>query len=62
MYQSYQCAACGETNETFIESEGGEKQQFVEDCRVCCRPMVITARWNPVSERYDIDVYQEDIG
>ncbi len=62
MNQTYQCACCGEENETFVDPSGGEVQEYVEDCRVCCRPMVIKVRWNAVSEGWDIEVYQEDMG
>jgi hypothetical protein len=59
---SYRCASCGETNEIFLERAHGDHQQLVEDCAVCCRPMVITARWNPHAERFDLEVYREDRG
>ncbi len=59
---NYQCASCGKTNEVFIEEELGHHQQLVEDCAVCCRPMVITARWNEWSKEFDLEVYQEDLG
>lgn len=62
MEQTYQCACCGEQNETIIDQGGGEKQEFVEDCWVCCRPNVITAVWNPYTDSYELTVYQEDIG
>jgi len=58
----YRCASCGQSNEIFLEREHGELQQLVEDCAVCCRPMVITARWNPWTESFDLEVYQEDQG
>lgn len=59
---NYQCASCGKTNDVFIEAELGHHQQLVEDCSVCCRPMVITARWNEWSQNFDLEVYQEDLG
>lgn len=62
MEQTYNCACCGEVNETVIDQVNGEKQEYVEDCRVCCRPNVITATWNPYTEQYDLSVYQEDVG
>ena len=40
-YLSYSCASCGEPNEVFIDPSAGSKQQFVEDCVICCRPNVI---------------------
>lgn len=36
------CAACGRRNETLADLGGGYKQQYVEDCAICCRPNVIT--------------------
>jgi len=58
----YRCAGCGEVNEVFLEREHGDHQQLVEDCAVCCRPMVIMARWNPHTANFDLEVYQEDRG
>jgi hypothetical protein len=58
----YRCACCGSTNEIFLERENGPQQELVEDCAVCCRPMVITAQWNEFSEVFDLTVYQEDLG
>jgi len=38
---SYVCDSCGEEISLSIDQTAGESQQFVEDCPVCCRPMVI---------------------
>ncbi|MCI0707686.1 MAG: CPXCG motif-containing cysteine-rich protein [Ignavibacteriae bacterium] len=38
---TYACASCGEENEVFVDHTAGSKQQFVEDCVVCCRPNVL---------------------
>lgn len=62
MEQEYQCACCGETNTVEIDTEAGDYVQLVEDCRVCCRPNVITCRYNSYRDAYDITVYQEDVG
>ena len=43
------CASCGELNETDFELEGGLRQTYVEDCRVCCRPNLIDIRVDPGS-------------
>jgi DNA-directed RNA polymerase subunit N (RpoN/RPB10) len=56
----YRCASCGQTNEVFLEPVHGPHQQLVEDCATCCRPMVITARWNESTGTFDVEVYQED--
>jgi hypothetical protein len=58
--QTFRCACCGEENEVWLDPGSGEVQELVQDCAVCCRPMVITARWNAMAGRYDLDVYQED--
>lgn len=34
----FQCAACGEWNETSVDVSAGRRQQYVEDCQVCCKP------------------------
>ena len=35
------CPACGETIELLIDCSAGD-QEYVEDCAVCCRPMLVT--------------------
>ncbi len=37
----FQCAGCGEWNETSVDSSAGRHQQYVEDCQVCCRPNLL---------------------
>ena len=36
MTSGFQCAGCGEWNETIVDSYAGTKQTYVEDCQVCC--------------------------
>lgn len=62
MNQTWQCACCGEQNETWFDPQAGQRQRLIEDCRVCCRPNVITATYNHYTNVYDLQVYQEDIG
>jgi hypothetical protein len=38
-WQSVQCPYCGETFETEIDASGGNLE-YIEDCYVCCRPIV----------------------
>ncbi len=47
MTSSFQCASCGETNETSVDESAGSKQSYVEDCQVCCRPNVLKIWWEP---------------
>lgn len=32
------CPYCGEPVEVEVDTSGGERQTYVEDCPVCCRP------------------------
>jgi hypothetical protein len=37
------CPHCGERIETFPDPGGPGSQQYVEDCSVCCRPILFIA-------------------
>jgi hypothetical protein len=39
---SYICGACGEEIVIPVDLSQGERQQYVEDCPVCCRANVIS--------------------
>lgn len=45
-FHPYDCAFCGEENEFFADATpfqtGARRQQFTEDCAICCRPNLIT--------------------
>ena len=45
MKAGFQCAGCGEWNETFVDPSSGSKQSYVEDCQVCCKPNVLRVEW-----------------
>ena len=38
---TYTCDACGEELVIPLDVSAGTRQDFVEDCPVCCRPNVI---------------------
>jgi Cysteine-rich CPXCG len=42
----FQCAGCGEWNETVVDESGGSRQSYVEDCQTCCKPNVLDIRWD----------------
>jgi hypothetical protein len=54
----YGCAFCGEENEVFVDTSGGRRQTFTEDCTVCCRPNLITLTIDDDGE-VDVEVTQE---
>lgn len=39
------CPYCGEAVEIALDPGGGEDQQYVEDCEVCCRPWRVTVQY-----------------
>ena len=53
----YLCPHCGEQVDTAPDRGGGNQQEYVEDCPVCCRPNVIHASF---SEDEDEFVVQAD--
>ncbi|MSP59333.1 MAG: CPXCG motif-containing cysteine-rich protein [Myxococcales bacterium] len=36
------CPYCGEEIDLAIDQGGGQAQEYVEDCEVCCRPMRVS--------------------
>ncbi len=46
MTSGFQCAGCGEWNETSVDESAGSKQAYVEDCQVCCKPNLLRVWWD----------------
>lgn len=40
------CPYCGEESEIALDPGSGSTQQYVEDCPVCCRPWMVTVRYD----------------
>jgi hypothetical protein len=38
---TYTCPYCSEENEIVVDPSEGIHQKFVEDCWVCCHPIVV---------------------
>ncbi|MFG0382059.1 CPXCG motif-containing cysteine-rich protein [Pseudomonas sp. zbq_18] len=55
--QMYQCPYCGEPVEAVLDLSGGD-QCYVEDCAVCCRPIMFDLRTDGVD--WSLDVRRED--
>ncbi len=53
---SYICDSCGEEIVIPVDLSAGEKQSYVEDCPVCCRPNVIHV---DVEENGELRVWAE---
>jgi hypothetical protein len=50
----FQCAGCGEWNETVVDGSAGGRQEYVEDCQVCCKPNVLAIEWDRGTREYII--------
>jgi hypothetical protein len=40
----FHCPVCGETIESAVDPSQGPSQRYVEDCQVCCRPLVLDVK------------------
>jgi len=52
---SYVCDACGEEIVIPIDPSAGARQEYIEDCPVCCRPSII----HVVVDADDVSVWAE---
>jgi hypothetical protein len=50
----FQCAGCGEWNNTAVDPSAGRRQQYVEDCQVCCKPNVLRVYYDETEHEYVI--------
>jgi hypothetical protein len=50
----FQCAGCGEWNETVVDESAGSRQNYVEDCQVCCKPNLLAVVWDRSAHEFDI--------
>lgn len=46
----YICDACGEEIVVPVDPSAGTRQDFVEDCPVCCRPHVLHLEFDETGE------------
>ncbi|HVO62157.1 MAG TPA: CPXCG motif-containing cysteine-rich protein [Terriglobales bacterium] len=54
MTSGFQCAGCGEWNETAVDEAAGLNQLYVEDCQVCCKPNVLHVTYDADMKEYTI--------
>ncbi len=40
----YACPSCGEEIVVPVDASAGDDQEYVEDCPVCCTPVVLQVR------------------
>ena len=61
MTAGFQCAGCGEWNETSVDSSAGMRQQYVEDCQVCCKPNVLHVQYDTGEQEFVITAQLESL-
>ena len=54
MQAGFQCAGCGEWNETTVDNSAGRQQSYVEDCQICCKPNVLHIEYDASAQEYVI--------
>ena len=59
MIAGFQCAGCGEWNQTNVDETAGTRQSYGEDCQVCCKPNVLHVSWDPDAAEFTIDTELE---
>ncbi len=59
MLAGFQCAGCGEWNETAVDPSAGSRQSYVEDCQVCCKPNLLQVAWDMTAAEYTISAELE---
>jgi cysteine-rich CPXCG protein len=55
----YQCAGCGEWNDTLVDESAGRVQSYVEDCQVCCKPNVLQVAYEADAQEFLISAALE---
>ena len=56
---SVTCPHCGEPIDTFPDPGGGEAQEYIEDCAVCCRPILFSATLDEATGDFDVAASDE---
>ena len=59
MDAGFQCAGCGEWNETTVDESVGRRQRYLEDCQICCKPNILSIEYDPEEKRFRISAELE---
>ncbi len=54
-----ECPYCGESFDIEIDCSAGS-DQYVEDCQVCCQPVLVTTRVDPDGTLAGVSVSREN--
>lgn len=59
MEARFQCAGCGEWNQTTVDDSAGRRQSYIEDCQVCCKPNVLHIEYDSTAQEFTISAELE---
>jgi len=61
MINEYQaaCPYCGESFSTLIDISAGS-QEYIEDCQICCRPIIFNIELDTLSEDMQVQLRTEN--
>jgi hypothetical protein len=59
MEARFQCAGCGQWNQTTVDDSAGRRQSYIEDCQVCCKPNVLHIEYGPTAREFTISAELE---
>lgn len=54
-----ECPHCGEPTDTAVDPGGGDTQEYVEDCVVCCRPIRFFAVFSEEDNDFRVEARAE---
>jgi len=54
MEASFQCAGCGQQNETNVDESAGRRQSYIEDCQICCKPNLLRVEYDSEGRKFVI--------
>ena len=49
------CPHCGQPLDIDTDPGGGEEQNYIEDCDVCCRPVRIHVVYDEIANEYQVE-------
>jgi hypothetical protein len=52
---SVTCPYCGEHVEITLDPSGGDAQEYIEDCEICCNPWSVTVHYD-VEGKADVEL------
>ena len=56
---SVQCPYCGESFDSDVDTSGGS-QEYIEDCQICCQPIVFRLTVDTNGELLTLDVQRDN--